>query len=190
MKLGRRVLALTAVACLGAPHTLARADAPAIQRIERLEAEFLYKVARKRYVEYAAVAKRATDVASGHVIAVSVAAGLRRCRLKDETLSCRGPLVDQEVVRFDASDDLSVASLVFRDSRRRNNRLRLVANDPYQATGRSIPNECGGATVLAYEYAFNATATGTMFGRRVQTSRDADPESETLTRYVEVKACP
>jgi hypothetical protein len=190
MRLVARAVAIAVVVACPAASAAAGAPAAAVQRVERFEADFLYRTKDRRLVEYAVVARRVSDVASGQTLDVTVEAGVRPCTLENEILSCSGHLRAQRVVRFEATSDMAAGMLVFRDGNDRVSRLVLEADDPYQATGQSVPNSCGGATVLAFEHAYNATATGTLLGRKVATRTETDPELEAMTRYVELEACP
>ncbi len=184
-----KIFWIVAAVLLGAAPASATSDSVAATRVERLEISFLYNTGRA-YEEYTAVATRSFDIATGDVLHVWVHAGIRPCSLDREGgLTCQGELAERKVMRFETRDDLSEALLVFKDATSRVSKIALRADDPYSASGRSIPNECGGATLQRYEYAFNASARGILFGRRVTTAGDADPEAESMTRYVELKAC-
>lgn len=186
MKVLQLVVALVMVA---SSASAAPRSATAV-RIDRVEIAFLYEDGRD-YEEYTAIAAKFSDVTSGDVLSVRVHAGIRPCSLDDEgALTCEGDLAARRVIRFDTSNDMSQAFLAFRDAAGGTSRITLHGGDPYNSSGRSVPNECGGATVHHYEYAFNARARGTMFGREVKTTGDADPEAESMTRYVQVKTCP
>ena len=193
MRFGGRssfAFALTLVGLVS--HTALAAPAPAasVKRVERFEAEFLYKVGAGRFQEYAVLATRTSDVVSGQTTDVSVLAGIRACSVEDEVLSCEGTLSARRNARLRLNGDSTEAVIAFRDRGGRVNRLVMKADDSYTASGRSLPNACGGATVLAYELAYNATARGVLFGRNVSTGGDADPELEAMTRYLEAEVCP
>lgn len=184
-----RIFPLAVAFLVAASPAQAGAGAITATRVERFEVAFLYK-ANRAYEEYVAVATRTTDPTSGDVLGVWVRAGIRPCSLDPEgALTCRGDLAEQEVVRFEASEDMLDGTLVFRSPRGRTSRIVLRGDDPYAASGRSLPNECGGATFQRYEQAYNASARGTMFGRKVTTQGDADPEAESMSRHLEIKGC-
>lgn len=185
----RAICAAIAATCLMSPATAGPAPAGTVHRVEKFDVTFLYE-SGGGYEEYVVIATRTTDAATGQILDVTVVAGVRQCVLEDGSLTCQGRLHDGRVIRFETSADFGNGTVTFRDRRGRRNHLSLVATDPYQATGRDVPNSCGGATIDAYEHAYNASATGTLFGRKVTTRGDADPEAEAMTRYVEVEGCP
>jgi len=98
-------------------------------------------------------------------------------------------LYRQRVRKFEVADDMDRVKLGFtRDSVR--SRLVFTAGPEYDASGREVPNRCGGVTIYDYEHALNAIGHGRLLGKRVHSQKDRARSLEHMERYVKTIICP
>lgn len=159
--------------------------------VNRVDAAFIYPTAKPRRYDYLVFyALRRTDPSTGRVVSTKAYAGQGHCvRRRGRGISCQTKVDRHRLALFQANDDLTRLHVVLARAGTRH-RLRFRTTADYQAAGREIPNECGGASVRRYEVARHAVAFGMLFGRSVRTQTERGKGPESVTRYGEISACP
>lgn len=158
--------------------------------VERVDASFVYPRTGRGYDYLVLYALRRTDPETGRFESVKAYAGRGDClRSQGQGLACQTKVHPYKVVRFRANEAFTHVMVVLRLGHTTHH-LSFRTRDDHDATGRQVPNECGGLSIRNYEIARSATARGRLFGRRVSSKTEWRRDIESVSRYAEIGVCP
>lgn len=157
--------------------------------VERVDASFVLPASGGGFDYLVFYALRRIDPSTGRVTSTKAYAGKGECvRSPRGGLSCQTKVQPHRIGRFHANEAFTRISVTLARNETKH-RLTFRAVDDHPASGREVPNECGGVSVRGYEIARTARARGLLFGRRVDSRDEKRGEKESVSRYLEISAC-
>lgn len=190
-------LVLSAQSTGGAAGTAAPSrEATQRFRVETLGAEWIMPTGSDDAFHYIVVrAIRKTDLDTDEVT-LHGSAGVGACSSTDDAFSCEAMLPSYRVTRFETDDLFREATVVLRRGTKRH-RIAWTATQPYAYVppAEVTPELCGqeeGTATRIYLLAQNATAEGRVFGRKLSTSDEYEPQraAETMLETIDIEECP
>lgn len=183
------VLAALLVVSSGAPAQATSVTQSTTYEISRLKAGFVLEAREPggpNYVEVEATLRRDLETEE---VRLSGSAGLGRCG-RD---GCFATHRSYKVVVFELDVALTTARLVIERGGKRH-RLTFRTSSPIAIVPPVYqnPNQCGGTTTTVAVHNRNAYAQGRVFGTRVATGNDADPDldmAERMEQHLDIEEC-
>lgn len=166
-------------------------------RVETLKAEWIMPTGSDDAFEFIVVrAIRKTDLDTDEVT-LHGSAGAGVCSAGDDAFTCDAMLPSYRVTRFETDELFREATVVMRRGTKRH-RITWSAALPYPfvppvaVTPELCPGQEEGTLTRIYVLAQNATAEGRVFGRRLSTADEYEPErsSEHMIETIDIEDCP
>lgn len=157
--------------------------------VQSLWGDYFIKTGDNSFMWLILDARRELDPISGEVL--SQKAFVLRGTCKGPTpidADCNARGHRARILKFVIADDFSQASIVVRDDDY-THRLKFTATQPLVHTPTNYDTECK-ATADAFTEAWNATATGVLYGHRVSTVDEPEGFSESMDESLYVEGCP
>lgn len=195
----KRMLLIVAIVLIGlltaalpSPAIASKRDGTKRTLVERIQVWFILpKEVDGKFGVFALSATRRISQETGRV-KLSGSAGIGEC-LNEPGFPCQAFMKPYKVTRFEMDASLGAAIVALKRGKVFH-RLTFAGSLPTVITppAGSNPNACGGTTYDYYLLVRNAFAEGEMFGRKVSTSTEYEPEraTERLGRVLEVEECP
>lgn len=163
-------------------------DGSTIYETSRLKAAFVIeprKAGAFEYIQIGATVRR--DLNTGEIIE-SASAGLGHCQRH----GCFATLKSYEVIVFELDPALTSGRLVVQRGPHRHHLSFRTSFPSAVPPVYQNPNLCGGTTTTVAIHNRNAYAEGRVFGRRVATGSDANPDldmAERMEQHLDVEEC-